>query len=374
MIILLILVFVIQGRFLQQKGVPPKKGEKWDQSNEAFDQILDHISSNLTQSQKDELELIEGYILSEGLLYYASANQEEKQKIFQSLIEMIGELEKENEQEKIKLENDIQYFSQLNTTDKDIVLTKISQSLNRALKDSSKVFNSNLVLQTIKEEIENFQNKPDRGTKATWNINEYKMIQEQNEQDLREIEYQIQEFLDQGLAEQKIQEKMKEFIEIFFSNSTTLEQNNKTIDEIILDVKKQEEQSNQNQQMKQYRQKVRELIREKLEQGKTEEEIQKEVDDYLSKNGVNDLTDEERDLIKLIIKKEMLRNQRQQSIINEDETKFQAQNNVYYIYLGIFTIVLLLSLLVFLIRRHKMKNNQKKQIGFRIPQEAESMD
>ncbi|CAD8060796.1 unnamed protein product [Paramecium sonneborni] len=377
MIILLIFIIQIYGRILQQKGVPQKKGEKWNQSDQALEQIFDQISNNLTQIQKDDLQLIEEYIFQEGLLYYAQANQDEKQKIFLTLIEMIGELKKENEQETIRLEKNIQYFSQLNTTDKDIVMTKISQSLDKTIKDSSKEFNSKVVLQTIKKEIENFQSKPDRGGITTWNIREYKMIQEKNEQEMREIEYQIQEFLDQGFSEQKIREKITEFIDSFFGNSKTLEQNNKSIDEVIQDVKKQEEVSNENNQIKQYRQKVREIIREKLEQGKTEEEIQKEVDDYLKQNSVNDLSDEERNIIKLIIKKEIMRNQRQQSTINDDKSNNKVQENVYYICLGIFTIVLLIFIVIFIIRRDKIKNNQRKQIGFKIQdnsQDVEQMD
>ncbi|CAD8151668.1 unnamed protein product [Paramecium pentaurelia] len=375
MIILLILIIQTYGRNLQG-GTPQKKGEKWDQSNQALDQIFEHLANNLTQQQEEELELIEGYIFNEGVLYYNQATQEEKQKIFLSLIGMVGELEKENEQEHSKLEKDIQYFSQLNITDKNIVMTKISQNLDKTLIDSSKEFNSKVVLQIIKKEIENFQSNPDRSTNATWDILEYKMIQEKNEQELMEIEYQIQEFLDQGLSIEKIREKLTEFIDYFFANSTLLDDNNNSIDEIINDVKQQEEQSQPTQEMKQYRQKVRELIRELLKQGKTEEEIQKEVDDYLSKNGVNDLSDEERNLIKLIIQKEIMRNKRQQDYLNDDETKitFKNQNNMYYIYLGIFTLILLISLVVFLIRRQKMKQNQRKQIGFRIQDNAQDVE
>ncbi|CAD8052139.1 unnamed protein product [Paramecium primaurelia] len=375
MIILLILIIQTQGRNLQA-GSPQKQGDKWDQSNQALDQIFEHLANNLTQQQEEELELIEGYIFNEGVLYYNQATQEEKQKIFLSLIGMVGELEKENEQEHSKLEKDIQYFSQLNITDKNIVMTKISQNLDKTLIDSSKEFNSKVVLQIIKKEIENFQSNPDRSTNATWDILEYKMIQEKNEQELMEIEYQIQEFLDQGLSIEKIREKLTEFIDYFFANSTLLDDNNNSIDEIINDVKQQEEQSQPTQEMKQYRQKVRELIRELLKQGKTEEEIQKEVDDYLSKNGVNDLSDEERNLIKLIIQKEIMRNKRQQDYLNDDETKitFKNQNNMYYIYLGIFTLILLISLVVFLIRRQKMKQNQRKQIGFRIQDNAQDVE
>ena len=69
---------------------------------------------------------------------------------------MIEELEKESGYENTRLEKDIEYFSQLNMGDQDIVMTKISQSLDKTLKDSSKEFNSEIVLQTIKREIENF--------------------------------------------------------------------------------------------------------------------------------------------------------------------------------------------------------------------------
>ncbi|CAD8146722.1 unnamed protein product [Paramecium pentaurelia] len=374
MLIFIILIFQISGRNLQGRGAPPKKGERWDQSNQALDQIFDHISGNLTEQQEQELELIQGYILNEGLLYYSQANQEEKQKIFLALIQMVAELETENEQENIRLEKDIEYFSQLNITDKNIVMTKISQKLDKTLKDPSQEFNSKVVLLIIKKEIESFKNKPDRSSKATWNIQEYKIIQERNEQEMKEIEYQIQEFLDQGLSEDKIKEKITDFIQFYFGNSTSIDQSNNSIEEIIQDVKKQEEQNTQRQEVKQYRQKVRELIRELLEQGKTEEEIQKEVNDYLIKNGVNDLSDDEKNLINLLIQKEMIRNKRQQDYLNDDQSKVQLNNNLNYIYIGIFTSILLMTLVVFLIRRYKMKQNQKKQIGFRIQDNTQDVE
>ncbi|CAD8048656.1 unnamed protein product [Paramecium primaurelia] len=374
MLVFIILIFQISGRNLQGRGAPPKKGERWDQSNQALDQIFDHISGNLTQQQEQELELIQGYILNEGLQYYSQANQEEKQKIFLALIQMVAELETENEQENIRLEKDIEYFSQLNITDKNIVMTKISQKLDKTLKDPSKEFDSKVVLLIIKKEIESFKNKPDRSSKATWNIEEYKMIQEKNEQEMKEIEYQIQEFLDQGLSEDKIKEKITDFIQFYFGNSTSIDQNNNSIEEIIQDVKKQEEQNTQRQEVKQYRQKVRELIRELLEQGKTEEEIQKEVNDYLIKNGVNDLSDDEKNLINLLIQKEMIRNKRQQDYLNDNQSKAQLNNNLNYIYIGIFTSILLMTLVVFLIRRYKMKQNLKKQIGFRIQDNTQDVE
>lgn len=55
-------------------------------------------------------------------------------------------------------------------------MTKISQKLDKTLKDPSKEFDSKVVLLIIKKEIESFKNKPDRSSKATWNIEEYKMI------------------------------------------------------------------------------------------------------------------------------------------------------------------------------------------------------
>ncbi|CAK67592.1 unnamed protein product (macronuclear) [Paramecium tetraurelia] len=338
MISFLILAIQAYGRNLQQGGNPLQKGEKWNQTNQALDQIFEHISTNLTQQQGDELELIEGYIFNEGFKYYTNATYDEKQKIFLALIGMVDELEKETEQDHLRLEKDVEYFSQLNITDKNIVLTKISQNLDQTLMDSKKEFNSKVVLQIINKEIENFQSNPDRSTKATWDIQEYKQIQEKNEQELEEIEYQIQEFLDQGLSMEKIREKITEFIDYFFSNSTLIDSNGNNLDEMINDVKQQEEQIQPTEQMKQYRQKVRELIRELLKEGKTEDEIQKEVDDYLSKNGVNDLSDEERNLIKLIIQKEILRNKRQQDYLNDEETKTavvpQDYRNICYYFIG----------------------------------------
>ncbi|CAD8140703.1 unnamed protein product [Paramecium octaurelia] len=377
MLILVILIFQISGRNLQGRGAPPKRGEKWDQSNKALDQIFQQISGNLTKQQVQDLELIEGYIFNEGLLYYAKATQEEKQKILIALFEMVGELEKESNEENQRLEKDIQYFSQLDEKDKNIVMTKVSQSLDKTLKDPSKEFNSKVVLLIIKKEIESYQNKPDKNSKATWNIKQYENLQKQQQQEMREIEYQIQEFLDQGLSEEKIKEQITDFIQSYFSNSTSLDQNNASIEEIIHDVKTQEKEDSPSEQVKQVRQKVRLLIRELLEQGKTEEEIQKEVNDYLIKNGVNDLSEEERNLIKLIIQKEIIRNKRQQESLNDEQPQVSFQNDVYYIYLGVFTSILLMTLVVFLIRRYKMKQNQRKQIGFRIQdnnQDVEQME
>ncbi|CAD8057899.1 unnamed protein product [Paramecium sonneborni] len=394
----LFVIFTISSARLLQRG-PHHKDQRYDrQSNNTINQLFENLAKNLDQDQKDELKIIQSYIFDEGFQYYQNQDKERKDKIWLAFFGMAEELDKSKPQENQRIEKDIEYFSSLNYTDKDIVLTKISQELEKKLNDTTQQFNSKIVLTTIEKQIENFQNNPDRSIQSTWNTREYINNQNQGEKEFREIEYQIQEFLDQGLSDQDVKNNITQFINEYFNDSQAIQQDLKNLDQIIEQISQQEKKKNSTQQYKKIRQEIRQIIRDQLKEGKNEQEINQKIQDLLNQNGYQQLNETQKEEIQKIIQNEFIRfnrqkdyenslssNSTQQETGNQNKKKdivdttqnTQQEQNYTLFYIGGFSTILMITIVVFVIRRSRIKKNQSKQIGFKMQesqQEAEQME
>ncbi|CAD8141048.1 unnamed protein product [Paramecium pentaurelia] len=392
MLILFIIFTITFARLLQRGPHPPRDDGNRRQPNNTINQLFEHLAKDLDQDQKEELKMIQSYVFDEGFQYYQKQNKDNKDKIWSAFLGMAEELDKQTGQENQRIEKDIEYFSSLNYTDKDIILTQISQNLERNLNDTTKQFNSKLVLNTIEQSIENFKSNPDRSIQTTWNTKEYINQQYEEQEELEEIEYQIQEFLDQGLSDEDVKKNITLFINQYFNESQNLQGDLNNIDQIIKEISQQEKQKNSTQKYKNIRQEIRQIIRESLKEGKTEQEITQIIQEFLNKNGYNNLSEKEKEEIQQIIKNEIIRFKRQQeyqkniskndSSLTTDEDNHNVDNNQndkseeYHIkfYVIGFSVILMVLIILFVIRRYRIKS---KQIRFKIQessQEVEQMD
>ncbi|CAK66625.1 unnamed protein product (macronuclear) [Paramecium tetraurelia] len=396
LMLVLFTIFTITYARLLQRGPPPRNDDNRRQHNSTINELFENLAKNLDQDQKDELSFINSYIFDQGYQYYMKQNQERKEKILVAFLGMAEELDKQTEQENKRIENDIEYFSSLNNTDKDIVLTKISKELERNLNDTTKQFTSKQVLNIIQKQIEDFKAKPDRSILSTWDTTSSIQKQKKEEQELEEIEYQIQEFLDQGLSDEEVKKNITLFINQYFNGTQNLPGDIKNIDQIIKDMSQQEKQKNSTETFRNIRQEIRQIIRDSLREGKSEDEIKETIQEFLNQKGFQNLNQNQKEQIQSMISNEFIRFKRQEDYKNkvsqnstqseddnEDDdpidttTNGNSEEQHTLIYVGVFGALIFVMILLFVIRRYKMKQNQSKQIRFKIQesqQEVEQME
>ncbi|CAD8132377.1 unnamed protein product [Paramecium octaurelia] len=396
LMLVLFAIFTITYARLLQRGPPPRNDGNRKQPNSTINELFENLAKNLDQDQKDELSFINSYIFDQGYQYYLKQNQERKEKILVAFLGMAEELDKQTEQENKRIENDIEYFSSLNNTDKDIVLTKISKDLERNLNDTSKQFTSKLALNIIQKQIEDFKAKPDRSILSTWDTTSSIKKQQKEEQELEEIEYQIQEFLDQGLSDEEVKKNITLFINQYFNGTQNLPSDINNLDQFIKNISQQEKQKNSTETFRNIRQEIRQIIRDSLREGKSEDEIKETIQQFLNQKGFQDLNENQKEQIQSIISNEFIRFKRQEDYINtasqnstqseddnEDDdpvdttTNGNSEEQHTLIYVGVFGTLIFVIILLFVIRRYRMKQNQSKQIRFKIQesqQEVEQME